>query len=169
MHELISPFAGKEPRIHSDAQVDLSARVIGDVLLEEGVTIWPMAVLRADSGSIRIGRRGAVLDLALIEAPDGHPVSIGEGTLISHGAIVHGAIIEAAVLVGMGVIILDGAVIHTGSVIGAGSIVTAGTHIPPNSLVIGVPGKVIRETTRSEREDILTEIDGLYRKSRLYR
>jgi carbonic anhydrase/acetyltransferase-like protein (isoleucine patch superfamily) len=169
MVKLITPFRNKTPGIHPDAFVDRSARIIGDVTMEEGVSVWPMVVLRADSAAIHIGRNAAVLDLSLVEAPTGHPVTIAEEALISHRAVVHGAQVLGRVLVGIGAIILDGAVISSGSIIGAGSVVPPGTRIPPNSLVMGMPGKVVRETTEEERALILAQIKELYTKSRLYK
>jgi carbonic anhydrase/acetyltransferase-like protein (isoleucine patch superfamily) len=162
----ISAYREKEPRIHPEAFVDVSARIIGEVRVEEGASLWPMAVLRADSAPIRIGRRAAVLDLSLLEAPEGHPVWVGEEALISHGAVIHGAQVESRALVGIGAIVLEGALISTGSLIGAGSLVTAGTHIPPDSLVLGIPGKVIRKTTPQEKQSLLDQIEELHRKSR---
>jgi carbonic anhydrase/acetyltransferase-like protein (isoleucine patch superfamily) len=169
MVKLITPFCDKIPRIHVDAFVDPSARIIGDVTIEEGVSIWPMTVLRADSGAIHIGRKAAVLDLSLVEAPAGHPVMIDDKALISHRAVIHGAHIQGSTLIGIGAIILDGAVISSGSVIGAGSVIPPGTRIPPNSLVMGIPGRVVRETTEKERALILEQIRELYAKSRYYK
>ncbi|MFH1138504.1 MAG: gamma carbonic anhydrase family protein [Pseudomonadota bacterium] len=163
----ISNYGDKKPTIHPEALVDVSARIIGDVLLEEFTTVWPMAVLRADSAAIKIGRRTAVLDLAMVEAPGGFPVEIGEEALISHGAMVHGAKIKDRVLVGIGAIVLDGAVVESGSIIGAGSLVTRQTHIPANSLVLGSPGRVVRQTTAGERDDLIKQIQGLIDKSRI--
>ena len=148
--------------------MDVSARIIGDVTIARGCSVWPMAVIRADSASIRIGIRSAVLDLALIEAPKGHPVLLEDEVLVSHGAMVHGASIETGVLVGIGAILLDGVHIAAGSIIGAGSLVTAGTRIPPCSLVLGSPGKVIRQTTEQERENIRLQIAELFEKSRSF-
>ena len=165
----ITPYLHKVPQIHSQAFVDVSARIIGDVRLEEGASVWPMAVLRADADSIRLGRRAAVLDLALVEAPERHPVLVGDESIVSHGARVHGAIVEPGALVGIGAILLDGAVVSTGSIIGAGSVVAPRTHVPPNSLVLGIPGKVVRETTPEERKTILAQVEELYEKSRWYR
>jgi len=162
----ITPYGGKKPNIHPDAFVDVSARIIGDVQVDKGASIWPMAVLRADSAEIRIGRCAAVLDLALIEAPEGQPVWVEEEALISHGAIVHGARIGSRSLVGIGAIVLDGALICAGSIVGAGSLVPPGTEIPPNSLVLGIPGKVVRKTTPQERQTILEQLEQLHRKSR---
>jgi carbonic anhydrase/acetyltransferase-like protein (isoleucine patch superfamily) len=130
------------------------------------ISIWPMAVLRADAAHVIVGCRAAVLDLALLESPEGRPVRVEEKALVSHGAIVHGAVIESKALVGIGAIVLDGAVVGTGSIIGAGSLVTPRAQVPPNSLVLGVPGKVIRETTPQERQTIMDQLEELYQKSR---
>jgi carbonic anhydrase/acetyltransferase-like protein (isoleucine patch superfamily) len=169
MAKLITPFHDKTPKIHPDAYVDCSSRIIGDVIIEEGVSVWPMVVLRADSAAIYIKRSAAILDLSLVEAPKGYSVTIEEEALISHRAVIHGAHVQKRALVGIGAIILDGAVISSGSIIGAGSVVAPGTRIPPNSLVMGIPGKVVRETTEAEREFILEQIRELYSKSRLYK
>jgi len=133
----ITPYRDKVPNIHPNAFIDISVRIIGDVEVAEEASIWPMAVLRADSAQIRIDRRAAVLDLSLLEAPEGYPVWVEEESLISHGALIHGACIKSRALVGIGAIILEGALVSTGCIIGACSLVTAGTHIPPNSLVLG--------------------------------
>ncbi len=164
----VTPYCGKTPVINADAYVDVSARLIGDVVIHEGASIWPMAVLRADNAEILVGRRAAVLDLAMLEAPEGYPVMVGAEAIISHGAMIHGAIIQPNVLVGVGAIILDGAIISKGSIIGAGSLILSGKHIPPNSLVVGVPGRVIRETTEEERKKTQEQMEELYRKSRIY-
>jgi len=164
----ISSFQGKAPDIHESAFIDLSARVIGDVLIEEGVSIWPMAVLRADDAPTIIRRRSAVLDHCLLESPEGSPATVGEASIISHGAIIHGAAVGPGVLVGVGAIVLDNAVVGAGSIIAAGAIVTPRTVIPPNSLVIGSPARIIRETTPEDRERVERQADGLFRKSRLY-
>lgn len=164
----ITPAGVKKPEIHPQAFVDVSARVIGEVRLGQGSSVWPMAVLRADSGEITVEPRAAVLDLTLLEAPEGHPVVIEAEALVSHGAMVHGAHVHARALVGIGAIVLDGAEIGSGSIIGAGALVTPGARIPPNSLVLGSPGRVIRETTPQERQNIIEQVEELYRKSRGY-
>lgn len=162
----ITPFMDKKPVIHPKAMVDVSARIIGDVQVQEGASIWPMAVLRADSAEIRIGRRASILDLAMLEAPEGHPVWVEDEALVSHGAMLHGASVESRALVGMGAIVLDGAFVSEGSIIGAGSLLPPGTRVPPNSLVLGVPGKVVRETTQQERESIMAQLAELHDKAR---
>ena len=164
----ISSFQGKLPDIHESAFIDFSARVIGDVRVEEGVSIWPMAVLRADDSPTVIRRHSAVLDQCLIESPDGSPATVGEFSIISHGAIIHGAVVGPGVLVGVGAIVLDHAIVGVGSIIAAGAIVTPRTVIPPNSLVIGSPGRIVRETTPEDREGVRRQAHGLFTKSRIY-
>jgi carbonic anhydrase/acetyltransferase-like protein (isoleucine patch superfamily) len=163
---LVIAVAGKAPSIHPDAYVDVSARIIGDVTLGDGVSVWPMAVLRADTASIHLAQRAAVLDLALIEAPEGYPVVVDEEAILSHGAILHGATLEPRALIGIGAIVLDGAIVSTGSIIGAGSVVSPRTVVPPNSLVLGIPGKVVRETSAQERARLRAQVQELYLKSR---
>ena len=164
----ITQFDNVAPEIHDSVYVDISARIIGSVSIAEGANIWPMAVLRADSSSITIGKRVAILDLAFIEAPEGYPVVIEAEALISHGAIIHGARVESQSLVGIGAIVLDGALISSGSIIGAGSFIAAGAHIPPNSLVMGTPGRVIREVKPGELANTKRQIELFYQKSRKY-
>ncbi|MBP7526373.1 MAG: gamma carbonic anhydrase family protein [Syntrophorhabdaceae bacterium] len=164
----ISSFQGKAPDIHESAFIDIFARVIGDVRVEEGVSIWPMAVLRADDSPTLIRRHSAVLDQCLIESPEGSPATVGEFSIISHGAIIHGAVVGPGVLVGVGAIVLDHAIIGAGSIIAAGAIVTPRTVIPANSLVIGSPGTIVRETTPEDREGVRKQVHGLFAKSRLY-
>ncbi len=163
-----SAYGDKSPVVDKEAWVDISARLLGQVRVERQASVWPMAVLRADSESILLQERAAVLDLALVEAPQGHPVVVGREAIVSHGAKVHGAVLEPCSLVGIGAIVLDGAVVSTGSIVGAGAVVPPGTVIPPNSLVLGVPGKVVRQTTEQERSTIMAQVEELVGKSRVY-
>ena len=127
-----------------------NATILGDVNLGDDVTILFGAVLRADQAPITIGSRSNVQDNAVIHESAGRPVTIGQNVSIGHGAIVHGATIEDNCLIGMGAIVLNGAVIGNGSLIAAGALVAENKVIPPGSLVIGVPGKIIRELTPEE-------------------
>lgn len=164
----ITPFGKWTPHIAENAYVDIAARVIGNVVVGAEASIWPMAVLRADSESIEIGRRAAILDLSLVEAPESFPATIEEEAIISHNAVIHGAVIKTGALVGIGAVVLDGAVVNSGCIIGAGSVVTPGTIVEPDSLVLGTPGRVIRPTTSRERDNIRRQVKELYDKSRQY-
>ena len=127
------------------------AIVLGDVTIGPRVSIWPAAVLRADSDSIVIGADSNVQDGAVLHTDPGLPMRIGARVAIGHRAIVHGATVEDDVLIGMGAIVLNGCRIGRGSLVAAGALVREGVQIPPNSLVVGLPGRVVRETTEAER------------------
>src|SRR6478736_6241864 len=130
------------------------AVILGNVTLGARVSVWPTAVLRGDSDSITIGDDSNVQDGTIIHADHGVPTTIGSRVAIGHRAIVHGSTIEDDCLIGMGAILLNGVHVGTGSIVGAGAVCREGMRIPPNSLVLGVPGKVIRETTDADRDRI---------------
>lgn len=148
------PYAKEKPVIAASAFVAADADIIGEVKLEERCSVWFHAVLRGDVGAISIGEGSNVQDNATIHCSADHPVTLGKNVTVGHNAIVHGATIKDNVLIGMGAIVLDGAVIGENSIIGAGALVGGGKEIPPNSLVLGVPGKVIRTVSAEEAEGI---------------
>jgi carbonic anhydrase/acetyltransferase-like protein (isoleucine patch superfamily) len=116
--------------------------------------VWPTAVIRADGDTIVIGDDSNVQDGTIIHVDPGMPTTIGKRVAIGHRAIVHGSTIEDDCLVGMGAILLNGVHVGTGSIVGAGAVCREGLEIPPNSLVLGVPGRIVRETTDAERDRI---------------
>ena len=140
--------------IHPTAFVHDLAVVLGDVTLGERVSVWPTAVLRGDTSSIVVGAESNVQDGTIIHVDWNVPATIGARVAIGHRAIVHGATIEDDCLIGMGAILLNGVRVGCGSIIGAGAVCPEGMVIPPRSLVLGVPGRVVRETTPAERERI---------------
>ncbi len=164
----ITSFDGHTPTIERDVYVDRSARIIGRVTLEQGSSIWPGAVLRAYEATISVGRDSAILDLCLVEAPAGHPVRIEPGSIVSHGACVHGATIKRGALIGIGAIVLDGAVVGEGALVGAGALVPPGMEIPAGMLVLGQPGKAIRELKPAERDNITSQVKELRAKAGRY-
>lgn len=133
-----------EDRLQIDpaAFVHQRAYVGGTVRIGPDSSVWPMAVIRGDEGSITIGARCNVQDGCIIHADPAFPVVLGDDCTLGHGAIVHGAQLADAVLVGMGAIVLNGARIGSGSVIAAGALVPEGMEVPSGSLVVGLPGKV---------------------------
>ena len=146
-------------RIDSTAFIHPLAVILGTVTLGAHVSVWPSAVLRGDSDSITIGDDSNVQDGTIIHADAGIPTNIGKRVGIGHRAIVHGSTIEDDCLIGMGAILLNGVHVGSGSIVGAGAVCREGMRIPPKSLVVGVPGKVIRETTAAERERIKATVD----------
>ena len=165
----IITIMGKTPKIEEDVYIDPSSRIIGDVLLKKRCSIWPMCVLRADSNQIVIEDEAAILDKVLIEAPANNPVVVGKRALISHGAILHGCTVHEGALVGIGAIVLDGAIVGKGSIIGAGSVVSPQMVIPENSLVLGIPGKVIRALKPDEVQKTSSQVDEVKQKAIRYR
>ena len=140
--------------IHPDAFVHDLALVCGDVSLGARVSIWPFAVLRGDTERIEVGEDSNIQDGTIVHADRGMAALIGPRVGIGHRAIVHGAVIEEASLIGMGAILLNGVHVGTGSIVAAGAVCREGMRIPPNSLVVGVPARVVRETTAEEHERI---------------
>ena len=139
-------------RIHPDAFIHPEAFVCGDVTLGAGASVWPKAVLRADSAPIIIGESSNVQDGVVIHVDPGLACTIGARVAIGHRAIVHGATVEDDCLIAMGSIVLNHVVVGRGSVIGAGAVCREGMVIPPNSVVIGVPARVVRSTDDALRE-----------------
>jgi carbonic anhydrase/acetyltransferase-like protein (isoleucine patch superfamily) len=131
-----------------------TAVVLGNVVLGDRVSVWPTVVIRGDNDRITIGDDTNVQDGTVVHADPGIPTTIGKRVAIGHRAIVHGSVIEDDCLIGMGAILLNGVHVGTGSIVGAGAVCREGMDIPPNSLVLGIPGRIVRETTDAERERI---------------
>jgi len=164
----ITPFEGKSPQFDETVFIDPSARLIGDVVLGPHVSIFPFALLRADSNRIVVGERSVILDKVLIESPENHPVVIEERVLVSHGAMLHGCVVRQGAIIGIGAIVLDGAEVGRNSIIGGGSVVPPGMKIADDSLVLGIPAKVVRTLTEDERKRSADQLTEAYEKSRKY-
>jgi carbonic anhydrase/acetyltransferase-like protein (isoleucine patch superfamily) len=121
------------------------AIVTGEVHLAEQTSVWYAAVLRGDSAPIHIGARTNIQDSSVLHVDHGMPTTVGTDVVIGHGAIVHAATVEDGCLIAIRATVLSGAVIGEGSIVGAGAVVTEGKIIPPRSLVLGVPGRVVRQ------------------------
>ncbi|EDY35785.1 Bacterial transferase hexapeptide repeat protein [Aciduliprofundum boonei T469] len=140
-----------KPRIHNSAYIAPTATIIGDVEIEEGASVWDGAVLRGDVSYIKIGKNTNIQDNAVVHVDYNEPTIIGENVTIGHMAVVHAAKIGNNVIVGIHAVILNGAEIGDGSVVGAGAVVTSRTKIPPKSLVLGIPAKVVRQGEEIEK------------------
>lgn len=145
----------KEPTIHPTAYIAPGAVVRGDVTLMEGANVWHNSVLHGDPCAITVGKNSSIQELTMVHVGFDNPAVIGDNVNIGHNCIIHGCTIEDCVTIGMGAIIMDGAVIGEGSFVGAGAVVTENKKIPPNSVVVGMPAKVIKETTQAQRESTL--------------
>jgi carbonic anhydrase/acetyltransferase-like protein (isoleucine patch superfamily) len=132
------------PVIAGSAFIAPTAVVMGDVALGEESSIWYGAVLRADNDAIRIGNQTNLQDGAIIHVDEGVPCSVGDRVGVGHRVILHGCTVEDDCLIGMGSILMNGVVVGRGSLVAAGAVLPEGTRVPPGSLVMGVPGKVVR-------------------------
>jgi carbonic anhydrase/acetyltransferase-like protein (isoleucine patch superfamily) len=142
------------PDVGRAAFIADNATVVGDVIIENDVSIWFGAVIRADKDRIVLGSRSNIQDNAVVHTSKGHPVVVGSMVSVGHGAILHGCTIGDRVLVGMGAIVMNGSSIGEGSILGAGTVITEGSSIPPDSIVLGIPGKVLKKTTDQQRQYI---------------
>ena len=146
-------------RIDERAYIHPAAVVCGDVTLGARASVWPTAVVRGDSAPIVIGAGTNVQDGTVIHVDAGVPCTIGARVAIGHRAIVHGATVEDDCLIAMGAILLNHVHVGSGSIIGGGALCPEGMVIPPNSLVLGLPGRVVRQTTPAERERIARTVE----------
>lgn len=163
---MIKPCNGHAPQIHSEARLAENVTVIGNVTVEAGASIWYGAVVRGDACKIHIGENSNVQDCCCVHGAK--DTTIGKNVTIGHGAIVHGCTIEDNCLIGMGATILDGTVVGEGSIIGAGALLGENKVIPPRSLVVGVPGKVVREVSDTDVEGILKNAQHYVEEGRMY-
>ena len=150
----IETYEGISPKINDSAFVAGSADVIGRVTLGDESSVWYNSTLRGDINEIVVGPKSNVQDNAVLHLSDDYGVYIGELVTIGHSAIVHAATVKNEVLVGMGACILDGAVIGERSIIGAQALVTGGMVIPPGSLVLGSPARVVKTLDLKTQGDI---------------
>lgn len=147
----LDTFLRRKPRLGKNVFIAKNATVVGDVTLGAYSSVWYGAVLRGDINRIVVGHHSNIQDNAVLHLADNFPCVLGNWVTVGHTAIVHACKVGDEVLVGMGSVILDGAVIGRQSLIGAKALVTQGTKIPPGSLVLGAPAKVVRKLTKEER------------------
>lgn len=142
-----------EPDLSAAAFVAENATVVGQVAIAEGASIWYGAVVRGDVEAIHIGKATNVQDGAILHGDPGQPTVLDEYVTIGHRAVVHSAHIERGSMVGIGAVVLNGVRVGAGSIIGAGAVVTK--DVPPQSLVVGIPGKVLRQLSLEEAADLI--------------
>ncbi|MGH2353445.1 MAG: gamma carbonic anhydrase family protein [Chloroflexota bacterium] len=148
-------FQGRRPDIAPDVFIAEGAIVIGDVIIGAGSSIWYNAVLRGDIAPIRVGRGSNVQDGAVVHVDEGAPCVIGDNVVIGHGAVVHSATVGDGAMVSMHATLLSGSMVGAESIVGANALVTEGKAFPPRSLIVGVPGKLLREVTDEQAQAVL--------------
>jgi carbonic anhydrase/acetyltransferase-like protein (isoleucine patch superfamily) len=149
---MIRTWQGHTPRIPGSCYVDISAQVLGNVVLGENASVWMNAVLRGNVNSIRVGANSNVQDCSVLHGQRNlYAVTIGDWVTVGHNATVHGCAVEDNVLIGMGVTILNDCRIGEGSIIAAGAVLPEHTVVPPRTLWAGVPAKMRRELADGDR------------------
>lgn len=162
-------YATKKPVVHESVFQAPGTYIIGDVSIDEESSIWFNAVLRGDEDTISIGRRCSIQDNVTIHLFEGAPVIVEDEVTVGHQVVLHGCKIGRRTIVGMGSVILDYAEIGEECIIGANTLITQGTKIPPRSLVVGSPGKVIRSLQDKDFELIQLSIDTYVQKGKEFK
>ena len=157
----VYPYEGVSPQIESDVLLCPGAMVVGRVKIGAGSSVWYNTVIRGDVHDVVVGRYTSIQDGTVIHEDSGRgsglegglPTVVGDYVTVGHGVILHACRVEDYALVGMGAIVMDGAVVGKGAVIGAGALVTKNTVIPPFSLALGSPAKVVRTLPEASLEE----------------
>ena len=147
---MIVPFGGKVPQDRGAAFVAPNATVLGDVILEQGSSVWYGAVLRGDDGILTLGENTNVQDNAVLHCDAGGKVLLGKNVTVGHSALVHGCTVGDGTLIGMHATLLNHCVVGKNCIIGAGALVPERMVIPDNSVVVGVPAKIIKTISEEQ-------------------
>ncbi len=166
---MIYELSNVKPRIADSAWVAPNATVIGNVVLEADSSVWFNVVIRGDNDTMTIGERSNIQDGTVIHTDAGIPLTIGVGVTVGHQAMVHGCTIGDNTLIGIQAVVLNRAKIGKNCLIGAGSLIPEGKVIPDNSLVMGTPGKVVRELSEAEVQMLKMSADHYVQNARRYR
>jgi len=150
---MIRPFRGLMPRIAESAYIDVSAQIIGDVIVGERSSVWPTVAIRGDVNYIRIGDETSIQDNSVLHVDhDEYPCIVGNRVTVGHRVVLHGCTVADDALIGIGAVVLNGAKIGAGAVIAAGALVPEGMEVPAKTMAMGIPAKVRREVTLEEQE-----------------
>jgi Carbonic anhydrases/acetyltransferases, isoleucine patch superfamily len=160
---------GKTPQIADDTWVAPDANLIGDIVVEDGASVWFCATLRGDNERITVGSGSNIQENCVLHTDMGFPLTIGQDCTIGHKVMLHGCTIGNNSLIGMGAIVLNGAKIGDNCLIGAGALITEGKEIPDGSLVMGSPGKVVRALDGAAIEGLRKSAEGYQANMRRFR
>lgn len=163
---MIASYNGKFPKTEKSVFLAWNADISGQVRLEENVSVWFSVTIRGDVAPITIGARTNIQDNSVLHVDSTNPLVIGEDVTVGHGVILHGCNVGNACVIGMGAIVLSGSVIGEGSVVAAGALVPEGKTFPPKSLIMGIPGKIVRQVTEEEIQKNITAAANYIEKAR---
>ena len=166
---MLHPYQGILPVLDPTVYLAAGAQLIGDVRIGRDSGIWYNAVLRGDLAPIRIGAGSNIQDGAVGHVNANQPLLVGDGVSVGHGAIIHGCSIGSGSLVGMGAIILNGAELGEWVMVGAGSLITENKKLPPYTLCLGSPAKVVRELTEADLERMRRTTESYVAKAKEFR
>ena len=166
---MIHSFDGNKPEIKEDVFIAEGSKIIGNVVIKKGASIWFNTIIRGDIDSIKIGQNTNVQENSTLHIDKGIPLNIGDNVTIGHGAVLHGCTVNNNCIVGMGSTVLNNAEIGENTIIGAGALIPEGKEIPPGSLVLGVPGKVVRDLKEDEINKIKKSAEHYHQLARRYR
>ncbi|TLS38103.1 gamma carbonic anhydrase family protein [Pseudalkalibacillus caeni] len=166
---MLYPYNGMHPKVDDSAFIAPGARIIGDVSIGKESSIWFNTVIRGDEAPITIGDRTNVQDNCTCHLYEGSPLVLEDEVSIGHNVILHGCTIRKGALIGMGAIILDGAEIGEGAFVAANTLVPPGKKIPPKTMVMGSPGKVVRDLNEKDFELIQLTIETYQKKGQEFK
>ncbi len=166
---MIMTYRRTAPTIHPSAFIAPGADVIGRVRLAKDSSVWFGCVLRGDVNRIDIGEATNIQDGSILHVDDNHPCAIADHVHVGHHANLHGCRVERGAMIGIGAIVLSGARVGAGAIVGAGSVVLEGTKVPPRTLVVGAPARVVRKVSARDLQYIKHWVAKYVRLARAYR
>lgn len=166
---MIYTVGDRRPEFRGDYYVAPDATVIGSVVLGRDASVWFQSVVRGDNDLITIGDRSNVQDACVLHVDEGVPLTIGAGVSLGHQVMLHGCTIEDGCLIGINATVLNHTVVGAGSIVGANALIAEGKEIPPRSLVLGSPGRVVRTLTEEQSAGLLAIAQHYVDKAKLYR
>lgn len=164
----IYQLGDRTPHVPGSAYVSPEATVIGDVALGERTSIWPGVVIRGDNEPIRIGEATNIQDGSVLHADPGCPLTIGDGVSVGHQAMLHGCSIGDNTLIGIQAVVMNKAVIGKDSIVGAGTVVPEGKVYPERSLILGAPGRVVRQLSDADVATLRTNAASYVKRRELF-
>jgi carbonic anhydrase/acetyltransferase-like protein (isoleucine patch superfamily) len=160
----------RRPELRGDHHfIAHDATLVGSIVLEQDVNIWFKVVIRADNDNIAIGAGTNVQETSVLHVDPGYPMTLGRNVTIGHKVMLHGCTVGDGALIGINSVIMNGARIGAGALIGANTLIAEGKEIPPGVLVLGSPGKIVRELKQEEKDQLLKIASGYVERSRFYR
>jgi len=166
---MILSYQRYQPAIHPSVYVAPTASVIGRVKLAKDASVWFGCVLRGDVNRIAIGEATNIQDGSILHVDGDHPCLVADHVHVGHHVNLHGCVVERGAMIGIGAIVLSGARVGREAIVGAGSVVLEGMRIPPHTLAVGVPAKVVRKVTARDLADIRSWVATYVRLAQAYR